>query len=1149
MMKRNLRQTRPACGIVKESLYLALSAALLLLPFPAFAAPQGGKVVRGAADIVQSGNTTNINQSTHKATINWNKFSIARNETVNFNQPNSSSMTLNRVIGNERSVIEGALNANGKVYLINSNGVVFGQGSSVNVGGLVASTLDITDDDFMKGRYVFQGGGKGTGQVVNMGTIKAVGDGNGGGYVALLGEQVRNEGVIIAERGTVAMNGATKATLNFNGDSLVSVSLDEGALNALVENKKAIYADGGKVILTAKAADEVLGAQVNTDGIVQARTLADLTGGAETGGTKGSIEIYAYNGTANIAGTLDASAPNGGDGGFIETSGKKVKVADSAKITTKSEKGKTGTWLIDPYDILIAASGGDMTGSYISDTLANTDVTLQADNDITIDDIISWATTSTLLLKAGHDININNAINVQGAGTLDMRYGNDYHIRTRASYSGVETDANGNTVNGDVYDKDGNLAGTGPVAKKDTSGGVYGSISFNDSDRGGSLYIGQGSEQGDKYTLIYDMTGLAGISGIAGKYALARNINAGGTTYASSPVSSLNGTFTGLGHTIDKLTINSATAYNTGLFSSTVRGSAIRDLGLTDVDIIANYYIGSLVGTSSDIAISNVYATGKVTGTGWGDNVGGLIGYGQYAIITISDSFTDMSVIGTYNVGGFVGQSFGGSMTILNSHTWGDITATGTGTAGGFIGLKANTGTLTIRNSYATGNIISTSGTAGNLGGLVGNDASENGLIENAFATGDIVGSGGGLIGTARGTILNVYATGNVSNGGGGLIGSMQGGDLSNAFATGNVSGTGYLGGLIGTLNGGAIDNVYATGDVTGSGDVVGGLVGYAPGGTITNSYATGDVTSSGRDVGGIMGRGRVTISDSWASGNVRGSDYTGGFIGNMQGGSISNSYATGSVMSDGAAGGFIGYASTGTVTGSYATGSVTGSYAGGFIGGTNTISISDSYATGSVTANTAGGFIGAARSGDSYDGAYITNSYYASDENPGLGMAGSDVGVTLDGSGSLTAAQLADAGVRNAITTGGDVQTAVQNYEIRQENIRQQIRQEQLRQEQMRQEQIQQEQIRQDTITNVTTFTQRQPETIKNTAENALQATAEASGFATAAVSLENAIVDYTSSLAGGASGPAYSANIKTVTADGVTYVVDDEESRNKVE
>ena len=266
-----------------------------------------GGVTTGHATITQSGNATNVNQTTQAASINWQSFSIGSSSVVNFNQPNSSSVTLNRVVGNETSIIEGALNANGHVFLLNGNGILMTKGSSVNTAGFVASTLDISDDDFRKGNYVFKADGS-PGSVVNQGTITAT----AGGYVALLGSRVSNQGVIVATKGTVAMAAGDQVTLNFNGNSLVGVTVDEGALNALVENKQAIFADGGKVILTAKAADDLLTAQVNDSGVIQAQTVGDL---------KGDIQLFADGGTVKVSGTLDASAPNSGDGGYIETSG------------------------------------------------------------------------------------------------------------------------------------------------------------------------------------------------------------------------------------------------------------------------------------------------------------------------------------------------------------------------------------------------------------------------------------------------------------------------------------------------------------------------------------------------------------------------------------------------------------------------------------------------------------------------------------------------------------------------------------------------------------------------------------------------------------------------------------------------------------
>ena len=133
------------------------------------AAPTGGVVTSGTASIAQSGSVTNITQSTQKAAINWQGFSIGASEVVNFNQPNISSITLNRVVGNEKSIIDGALNANGQVFILNSNGLLFSKNASINTAGLVATTMNLSDTDFMNGNYNFKGDSSAS--IINQGTI------------------------------------------------------------------------------------------------------------------------------------------------------------------------------------------------------------------------------------------------------------------------------------------------------------------------------------------------------------------------------------------------------------------------------------------------------------------------------------------------------------------------------------------------------------------------------------------------------------------------------------------------------------------------------------------------------------------------------------------------------------------------------------------------------------------------------------------------------------------------------------------------------------------------------------------------------------------------------------------------------------------
>ena len=135
----------------------------------------------------------------------------------------------------------------------------------MNVGGLVASTLNITDGDFMAGKYNFTGAGNGT--VLNQGSINA-----DGGYVALLGANVGNEGVISARLGTVALAAGNAMTLDVAGDGLLNVTVNQGAVNALVQNGGLIQADGGQVLLTAQAAGTCSQSAVNNTGVIQAQT-------------------------------------------------------------------------------------------------------------------------------------------------------------------------------------------------------------------------------------------------------------------------------------------------------------------------------------------------------------------------------------------------------------------------------------------------------------------------------------------------------------------------------------------------------------------------------------------------------------------------------------------------------------------------------------------------------------------------------------------------------------------------------------------------------------------------------------------------------------------------------------------------------------
>src|SRR6185369_3449726 len=175
-------------------------------------------------------NTLNINQSTNQAIINWQSFSIGQGGTVNFNQPSASSATLNRVLGSTPSTIAGTINAPGTVLLVNPNGIAITKSGLINTVSFAASTLDISNADFMAGNYKFSGNG-GSAAVRNVGRINV----SDGGFAALLGGQVSNSGVISARLGKVGLGAGELITLDFAGDGFLSVAVPSSQLGKLVD--------------------------------------------------------------------------------------------------------------------------------------------------------------------------------------------------------------------------------------------------------------------------------------------------------------------------------------------------------------------------------------------------------------------------------------------------------------------------------------------------------------------------------------------------------------------------------------------------------------------------------------------------------------------------------------------------------------------------------------------------------------------------------------------------------------------------------------------------------------------------------------------------------------------------------------------------
>jgi len=303
-------------GLGVRGVLHALSLAVALLwGFSVQAAPEGGVVSAGQASIGGSASAMVIVQGSEQVSLNWKSFGLAAGESVQFVQPSRSSVALNRVWGGDASVILGRLSANGQVFLINPNGILFGSGASVSVGGLVASTLNLSDADAQASRHGFSGGG--TGAVVNQGDIRAA----TGGYVALLAHRVSNTGTIVAPLGAVALGAGEAVTLDISGDQLINVSVARGVADAWVSNSGQLQADGGWVTMSTQALTDVLSNAVNNSGLVQAHTVGEH---------HGEIVLLAGTdlGTLAVSGTLDAGNA-AGVGGQVVLSGREVVLQDA----------------------------------------------------------------------------------------------------------------------------------------------------------------------------------------------------------------------------------------------------------------------------------------------------------------------------------------------------------------------------------------------------------------------------------------------------------------------------------------------------------------------------------------------------------------------------------------------------------------------------------------------------------------------------------------------------------------------------------------------------------------------------------------------------------------------------------------------------
>lgn len=504
-----------------------LLAALLAVVSPLTMAelPTGLNVVAGQATAsTPTANNMRVNQATDKAVLDWQSFSIGVGKSVQFVQPSASSVALNRVVGSGASSVYGSLSANGQVFLINPAGVMFAPGAQVNVGGLVASSLAISNEDFMAGRYTFSGVNGGS--VDNNGTIKAAPR----GYVLLAAPKVGNAGTIQADAGSIGLLAGSRATIDTSGTGLVRFSVDAAAANAAVVNSGKLLADGGQVALLVSAVGDAMATVINQSGVIRANSAQERSGmivlsGGQTGvvkvsgklspagasngqtsdtvhvlgdkvllaagtsidasgqsgggtvfvggdyqGNNGSVQnasrvhvaagaslrvdagshgnggkvVVWADGDTRFAGSISArGGVDGGNGGFVEVSGKR-DLDMQGRVDVTAPKGTGGNVLLDPQDIILSTAANN-PGPVTNQTVNTPDLAfgdlplasaytvniagvtgfnelfLQATNDITVSNAVAMAAGNSIRLEANNNINVNANVTVTGAGSIDLR--------------------------------------------------------------------------------------------------------------------------------------------------------------------------------------------------------------------------------------------------------------------------------------------------------------------------------------------------------------------------------------------------------------------------------------------------------------------------------------------------------------------------------------------------------------------------------------------------------------------------------------------------------------------------------------------------------------------------------------------------------
>ncbi|EAT59359.1 autotransporter-associated beta strand repeat-containing protein [Chlorobium ferrooxidans] len=841
--------------------------------------PSGGVITSGEGTITTSGTQLTVNQSTPQMIANWQSFNIGADAGVRFNQPNSSSAVLNRITDQNPTQIMGSLSANGRVFLLNPSGIIFGSTARVDVGGLVASSLNMLDSDFLSGRYRFSNSGS-AGHVINQGTITAM----PGGVVALIAPKVTNEGSVSAPGGSVALAGGNQVSLDFHGDGLITLTVDQGAVDALAENKGLIKADGGRVIMTAKAADALVQSVVNNSGIIEARSLQ---------ARGGRIILDAEGGMTMIAGKVDASSPDGKGGSVIAT-GDRVLVKDGAHLTASGATGGGevlvgGSWQNSDPQVRQATGTIVEQGALLEASAIDTGNggTVVAWSDVTNPNSFTRA-YGTFEAKgganggdggrmetSGHQVEITSshidAGSPHGSGGIWLIDPYNYTIDATAATTIVTSLNSGTSVTIDTA----NSGGPGEI------GSGTGNITVDSA-------ISTGTETGTRtLTLTADGSIVvnAAIGNTTGTLDLTLNANGGsisgngaisGTGTTTFNVGSSSGTYSGI---ISKTTlVKSGPGTLTLGADNSYTGQTTISAGTLELDATGKIANSSHVSNNGTFTIAADKTIDSISG-------GGATTLGSY-ILTIGDGTNSSSAYnGVISGSGGINKAGTGVLLLMGTNTYSGGTTLTSGTLSlGSSGAIGSTGAIT----FSGGTLQYTASNTTDYSGRFSNEASQSYKVDTNgqdVTLASVLSSSGGTLTKSGSGTLTLSGVNNYTG-----VTTVSAGTLK-LGAAGDATNTplGTIDGATSIISGATLDlNGFTLGTAEGltlNGTGVGGTAG-----ALTNSSGSAATYSGLITLGSassiFSSNGDIIISNS---GTITGGTRTLTLGGTASGSSISS--------------------------------------------------------------------------------------------------------------------------------------------------------------------------------------------------------------------------------------------------------------------